>query len=74
MPSDTGRAGGKKVGQQMDHHIIEDSPFIVACENYSPKTSGSHGWIAFQPLIPPHHQSDPRGQNQSYPMIQALKT
>lgn len=32
MPSDTGRVGGKKVGQQMDHYIIEGGPFIVACQ------------------------------------------
>ena len=32
MPSHTGRAGGKKVGQHMDHYIIQGGPFSVACE------------------------------------------
>lgn len=29
-PSDTGAPGGKEVGQQMSHYIIEDGPFAVA--------------------------------------------
>ena len=32
MPSDTGQVGGKKVGQQMDHYIIDQGPFIIACQ------------------------------------------
>ncbi|HFW1078941.1 TPA: SprT family zinc-dependent metalloprotease [Salmonella enterica subsp. enterica serovar Saintpaul] len=32
MPSDTGQAGGKKVGQSMTHYIITGGPFDQACD------------------------------------------
>lgn len=31
MPSNTGQAGGRKVGEQMTHYIIEGGPFARAC-------------------------------------------
>ena len=31
MPSHTGRAGGRKVGQQMDHYVIAGGPFSATC-------------------------------------------
>ncbi|WP_366142237.1 SprT-like domain-containing protein [uncultured Tateyamaria sp.] len=31
IPSDTGRVGGKKVGQSMDHYILENGPFSEVC-------------------------------------------
>lgn len=32
MTSDSGLPGGKRVGQQMDHYIIKDGPFELACK------------------------------------------
>lgn len=32
MPSHTGEPGGKRLGQQMTHYIIEGGPFDVACK------------------------------------------
>ena len=30
-PSNTGKPGGKRTGEQMTHYVIEGGPFIVAC-------------------------------------------
>lgn len=32
MPSDTGKEGGKRTGQQMTHYIIQNSCFGIECE------------------------------------------
>ena len=32
MPSDTGEPGGSRVGQEMDHYVVKDGPFHVACQ------------------------------------------
>jgi len=37
VPSNTGRPGGKRTGDQMDHYIVEGGPFDVACNQLMTK-------------------------------------
>ena len=52
MPSNTGAVGGKKVGQQMDHYIIDGGPFIIACEKLL-TTDFRLSWLDRFPVVDP---------------------
>lgn len=43
MPSNTGKPGGKKTGQQMTHWVIEDGPFSVTCAQFVENGSIAYG-------------------------------
>ena len=39
-PSDTGRPGGKRIGDRMSHYIVAGGPFDVACKAFLSKDQG----------------------------------
>jgi predicted SprT family Zn-dependent metalloprotease len=70
MPSNTGKPGGKKTGQQMTHYIIEGGPFETQCKELLAnnfKISWADRFIPIEFLIPkpggePGKGGDPTGK------------
>jgi ribosomal protein S27AE len=56
MPSNTGKPGGKRTGQQMMHHVIPEGPFDRACKEFLASGKKLH-WNSFPISNPKKPQS-----------------
>jgi predicted SprT family Zn-dependent metalloprotease len=50
-PSDTGAVGGKEIGQQMTHYVIEGGPYDISCKELL-DAGFKLEWQALTPLAP----------------------
>lgn len=71
MPSDTGKPGGKKVGQKMNDYPIEGGPFLAACD-----TLFEQGFrAAWLDRYPPRHaivDGEPQSEHLAVALSQGL--
>ena len=51
MPSHTGAVGGKRTGEKMDHYIMGDGPFAVACAELVAEPFTVH-WLDRVAIVP----------------------
>jgi predicted SprT family Zn-dependent metalloprotease len=54
MPSNTGKPGGRRVGEKMTHYILEDGPFDRACRELMTREF-TLSWLDRFPPQPPSH-------------------
>lgn len=56
-PSNTGRPGGKRTGDQMDHYIVDKGPFDLACDKLTTKEF-TLSWLDRFSEMPAHADND----------------